>query len=75
MAKVISIRVPEWVSEEDVKHWIAEGLSRKLAKKIILKLLEEGTNINLEQALQEFEETRREVWKEIEKEYKERGLL
>ena len=36
VAKVITIRVPEEVSEADVVRWIAEGLSRRLIKKFVL---------------------------------------
>ncbi len=39
MAKVIAIRVPEDVSERDVIRWVAEGLSRRLAKKLVLSYL------------------------------------
>jgi len=75
MARIVSIKVPEGVSEEDVVRWIAEGLSRKLAKKLILRYLEGGMDLDLERALREFEETRNEVWKELEEEYRKKGLL
>ncbi len=75
VAKVITIRVPEEVSEADVVRWIAEGLSRRLIKKFVLKYLEEGINTDLERALREFEETRSEVWRSLEEEYKKEKLL
>lgn len=75
MARVVSIKVPEGVSEEDVMRWIAEGLSRRFAKKLILKYLEKGIDVDLEKALREFEETRSEVWRGFEEEYRRRGLL
>ena len=75
VAKVITIRVPEEVSEADVVRWIAEGLSRRLIKKFVLKYLEEGINADLERALREFEETRSEVWRSLEEEYKKEKLL
>jgi len=75
MTRVISIKVPEGVSEEDVVRWVAEGLSRKLSKRIILKYLEKGIDVDLEKALREFEETRSEVWKRLEEEYRRKELL
>ncbi len=75
MAKVIVIKVPEDVSERDVIRWVAEGLSRRLAKKLVLSYLEEGVDIDLEKALKEFEETRNEVWRSLEKEYRKKALL
>jgi len=75
MAKVVSIKVPEDVSEGDVARWVAEGLSRRFVKKLVLRYLESGVNLNLEEALREFEETRSEVWRGFEKEYKMKGLL
>ncbi len=75
MTRVISIKVPEGVSEEDVVRWVAERLSRKLSKRIILKYLEKGIDVDLEKALREFEETRSEVWKRLEEEYRRKELL
>ncbi len=37
MARVVSVRVPEAVSEEGVVYWVAEGLSRRFAKRIVLR--------------------------------------
>jgi len=75
LAKVISIKVPEDVSEDDIVRWVAEGLARKMAKKLILKSLEKGLSVDLDEAIRKFEETRDEAWKEVEKEYKRKGLL
>jgi len=75
MARIVSIRVPKDISERDVVRWVAEGLSRRLVKKLILKYLEGGMDLDLERALREFEETRNEVWKELEEEYRRKGLL
>ena len=36
MAKIVSIKVPENVSERDVIRWIAEGLSRRFTRCLIL---------------------------------------
>ena len=75
MARIVSIKVPKDVSERDVIRWVAEGLSRRIAKKLILRYLEGGMNLDLESALKEFEETRSKVWKELKEEYKKKGLL
>ena len=75
MARIVSIGVPKDVSERDVVRWVAEGLSRRIAKKLVLKYLEGGIDLDLERALREFEETRNEVWKELEEEYRRKGLL
>ncbi len=75
MARIVNIRVPKDVSERDVVRWVAEGLSRRIAKKLVLKYLEGGIDLDLERALREFEETRNEVWKELEEEYRRKGLL
>mgnify|MGYP000238676663 CR=1 FL=1 len=75
MARIVSIKVPEDVSEGDVVRWVAEGLSRRFAKRLVLRYLKSGVNLDLEKALREFEETRNEVWKELEEEYRRKGLL
>jgi hypothetical protein len=75
MVKIVSVRVPDDVSEEDVVRWVLEGLARRMAKRLALKYLEEGVDIDLEKALKDFEETRIEVWRELEKEYKRMGIL
>jgi len=75
LAKVVNVKVPEDVTEDDVVRWVAEELARKMAKKLALKYLEGGLSIDLEKATKEFEETRDEAWKEIEEEYKRKDLL
>ena len=75
MVKIVSVRVPDDVSEEDVVRWVLEGLARRMAKRLALKYLEEGVDIDLEKALKDFEETRSEVWRELEKEYKRMCIL
>jgi len=75
MARIVNIKVPKDVSERDVARWVAEGLSRRIAKKLVLRYLEGGMDLDLESALREFEETRSEVWKELEEEYRRKGLL
>ncbi len=75
MARIVSIKVPEDVSKGDVLRWVAEGLSRRFTKRLVLRYLESGVNLDLEKALREFEETRNEVWKELEEEYRRKGLL
>jgi hypothetical protein len=75
MVKIVSVRVPDDVSEEDVVRWVLEGLARRMAKRLALKYLEEGVDIDLEEAVKSFEETRSEVWRELEKEYRRMGIL
>jgi len=75
MARIVSIKVPEDVSEGEVVRWVAEGLSRRFVKRLVLRYLEGGVDLDLEKALREFEETRSEVWKRLEKEYRREGLL
>jgi hypothetical protein len=75
MVKIVSVRVPDDVSEEDVVRWVLEGLARRMAKRLALKYLEEGVDIDLEEAVKSFEETRSEVWRELEREYRKMGIL
>jgi reverse gyrase len=75
MVKIVSVRVPDDVSEEDIIRWVLEGLARRMAKRLALKYLEEGVDIDLEEAVKSFEETRSEVWRELEKEYRRMGIL
>jgi reverse gyrase len=75
MVKIVSVRVPDDVSEEDIIRWVLEGLARRMAKRFALKYLEEGVDIDLEKALKDFEETRSEVWRELEREYRKMGIL
>ena len=75
MPRIVKVVVPDEVRESEIARWVAEGLSRKIFRKIIVEFLSEGVEINFERALEEFERTRDEVWKKIEKEYRERGLI
>jgi len=75
MARIVSIKVPEDVSKGDVLRWVAEGLSRRFTKRLILRYLESGMDLGPEKALREFEETRSEIWKKFEEEYGRKGLL
>jgi hypothetical protein len=75
LTKIISVRVPDDVSEEDIIRWVLEGLARRMAKRLALKCLEEGVDMDLEKALKDFEETRIEVWGELEREYRGIGIL
>ncbi|AHL22522.1 MULTISPECIES: hypothetical protein [Thermococcus] len=69
--KVISVKVPEWVSEQEAELWIAEGLGKKISRKIVLEALAEG--IPLDKKF--FEETREEVWAEVKHKYIKMGLI
>ncbi len=74
MPKVV-IDLPEGVDEEKIKVWIAEGMSRELFKKIVLDALKSGIELNFEEALKKFEETRKETWEEIKEKYIKKGLI
>jgi hypothetical protein len=74
MPKVV-VEVPEGIDEKKIKFWIAEGMSRELFKKIVLDALKSGIELNFEEALKEFEETRKEAWKEIKERYVKEGLI
>ena len=74
MPKVM-IEVPEGINEEKIKFWIAEGMSRELFKKIVLDTLKSGIKLNFEKAIREFEETRKDAWKEFYRILKPGGLL
>jgi len=43
-------------------------------KRLVLRYLEGGVNLNLE-ALREFEEAKSKIWKSFEEEYRRKGLL
>jgi len=58
-----------------LSRWVLEGLARRMAKRLALKYLEEGVDIDLEEAVKSFEETRSEVWRELEREYRKMGIL
>jgi len=34
MKKTVTVVVPEWVGEEEVRLWIVEGMGRKLVKRL-----------------------------------------
>ena len=74
MPKIV-IEVPEGIDEEKIKFWIAEGMSRELFRKIVLDALRSGIELNFEEALKKFEETREEAWKEIKEKYIKIGLI
>jgi len=65
------VRVPKWVSPEEAELWIAEGLGRKLSKKLVLEALADG--LSIEEV--SFEETRDEVWNEVKRKYEKMGLI
>ena len=67
--------MPDKVKASEVARWIAEGLSRRVFRELVIVSLSEGIEVDLERALEEFERTRDEVWKKIEKEYREKGLI
>lgn len=69
--KVINVKVPDWVTPEEAELWIAEGLGRRISRKIILEALAEGVPIDEKS----FEKTREEVWIEIKRKYIEMGLI
>lgn len=75
MPRVVKIVVPDEVKESEVAQWVAEGLSRRLLRKLVIESLSEGMKVDLERALEEFERTRDEVWRRVEKEYREKGLI
>ncbi|ABL79265.1 hypothetical protein [Thermofilum pendens] len=52
-----------------------EGFRRELKERALRALREGVKGVDLERALREFEETRSEVWRELEKKYRERGLI
>ncbi len=59
-----------------VFRWVAEDLSRMFVKRLILKYLESGVGVgDVEKAMKEFEETRSEVWRELEEKYRREGLI
>jgi len=75
LPRVVKIIVPDEVDETEVARWIAEGLSRRLFRDVVIESLSKGVEIDFEKALEEFEKTRDEVWRKIEKEYREKSLI
>ncbi|MFA4647540.1 hypothetical protein P8X24_09885 [Pyrococcus kukulkanii] len=69
--KTINVKVPDWVSEQEAQLWIAEGLGRKISRRIVLEALAKGIPLDEKP----FEETREEVWSEIKRKYIEMGLI
>ena len=75
MGRVVRVEVPEWVSEEDVLRWVAEGLARARLRELVLEALKRPMGLEEGEALREFEETRRRVWRRLREEYRRLGLL
>ena len=75
LPRVVKIIVPDEVDEAEVARWIAEGLSRRIFRGMVIESLSKGVEIDFDKALEEFEKTRDEVWRKIEKEYREKGLI
>ncbi len=75
LPRIVKIVVPDEVKEPEVVRWVAEGLSRRVFRKLVVESLSEGIEVDLERALEEFERTRNEVWRKIEKEYRKKGLI
>jgi len=75
LPRVVKVIVPDEVKESEIARWIAEGLSRKIFRDIVIESLSEGVEVDFERALEEFERTRDDVWKKIEREYMEKGLI
>ena len=71
----VEIEIPEGVDEEKIKFWIAEGMGKEFFKKIVLNVLKSGIELDFEEAIKKFEETREEAWKEIRKKYSKKGLI
>ena len=75
MPRIVKIVVPDEVNDSEVARWVAEGLSRRVLRDLIIESLSEGIEVDVEKAILEFEKTREETWKRIEKEYREKGLI
>ena len=75
LPRIVKIIVPDEVKDPEVARWIAEGLSRRVFRKLVIESLSEGIEVDLEKVLEEFERTRDKVWRKIEKEYREKGLI
>ena len=74
MGKTVTIKVPDWVSEEEVRLWIVEGIGRKMARKIVLKELAKELELT-EEERRLFEEARERAWRKILEKYRERKLV
>ena len=75
MPRVVKITVPDEVKDSEVARWVAEGLSRRVLRDLIIEYLSEGIDVDVEKAVLEFEKTREEVWMRVGKEYREKGLV
>ena len=71
----VKIEIPEGIDEDKIKFWIAEGMSKELFKKIVLDVLKSGIELDFEEAIKKFEESREEAWKEIREKYAKKGLI
>jgi len=71
----VKIEIPEGIDEEKIKFWIAEGMSKELFKKIVFDVLKSGIELDFEEAIKKFEESREEAWKEIREKYAKKGLI
>ncbi len=74
MGKTITIEVPDWVSEEEVRLWVAESIGRKLTRKIILEELSEELKLSDEEK-RLFEKAREKAWKKTLERYREKGIV
>lgn len=69
------MKVPDWVDEEKAYLWVAEGMSKDLYKNLIAETLRNGMDLDLSKALEDFEKTREEAWKETKQKYVKKGLI
>ena len=47
--KTITIEVPKWIDEEEVRFWIAECIGRKMVRKLVLEALSENVDLTREE--------------------------
>ncbi len=73
MGKIITIEVPDWVGEEEVRLWVAEGIGRKLARKMVLLELSEELELTEEERL--FEGAREKAWEKVLERYRVEGIV
>ena len=71
----VKIEIPEGIDEDKIKFWIVEGMSKELFKKIVFDVLKSGIELDFEEAIKKFEESREEAWKEIREKYAKKGLI
>jgi len=72
--KTITIEVPKWIDEEEIRFWIAEFIGRKMVKKLILEALSEKADLTKEER-KLFEKARKHAWKDIQELYKRKGII